>query len=160
MKSYSSSSSFADALLAIFLLLIFSCFISLSLSASPDLLSSNYGSAISNNYEGANKQIIPKTNKQPLQIHQEKEELDSNLFLSSSSSSSSSQYPSQHLTARQKKEEQENYYYSDSYQNSIFVDGIAGNDSSDCGFSPQNPCQSIFQAISLSNSSFSTILIK
>ena len=44
--------------------------------------------------------------------------------------------------------------------NSIFVDGVSGLDSPNCGSYPANPCQSISQAISLSNSSFSTILIK
>ena len=43
---------------------------------------------------------------------------------------------------------------------SIFVDGASGADLPDCGSYPDNPCKSISQAINLSNSSFSTILIR
>ena len=42
----------------------------------------------------------------------------------------------------------------------LYVDGIHASDSFDCGSYPNNPCRSISFAVSLSNASFSTILVK
>ena len=70
-------------------------------------------------------------------------------FLSSSSSS--------YALTNSKLSSGENFFLP---ADSIFVDGISGTDSPNCGSYPNSPCRSISQAISLSNSSFSTIVIK